>query len=321
MMTFPRELERHFFRDLDKTFITIWLITLVVGYSLIFYLSSLPPKQLSQEEVKKFIETIYRVKPAVVQRVERKAEKKVTVAEEVQKEAEEVREEVRPVTEEAKAERIEQQRAARRERQEQRRQAIAERVKILAAPTARGGVRRAGAATGGRAIGLTEGGEGKIDLKQTIGIVGDVGVAEKVKKLRGGGAVTTDIGDIDIAELKTLSAEDLSLMLKEAPLEVNRAAITARGSATKAQQRSAGAIADIVLQNKNQVQYCYWVLKRRDSSLRGKVVLEFSIAPSGEVVRVRFRESSWGGNPLGKQVEQCIENVVRSWHFEPIAES
>lgn len=321
-MTFPKELERNFFRDLDRTFYIIWLITLVIGYSLIFYLSSIPPKPLSQEEVKKFIETIYRVKPVAVPRVERGVEKKATVAEEAKgREAEEVKEEVKPVTEEAKAQRIEEQRAARRERQEKRRQAIAERVKILAAPTARGGVRRAGTATGGRAIGLSEGGVGQVDLKQTIGVVGDVGVAEKVKKLRGGGAVTADIGEIDIAELKAISAEELSLMLKEAPLEVSRSAITARGSATKAQQRSPGAIADIVLQNKNQVQYCYWVFKRRDSSLKGKVVVEFSIAPSGEIMRVRFRESQWGGNPLGQQVEACIENVIKSWRFEPIAES
>ncbi len=324
-ITFPKEFERHFFRDLDKNFMSILIITLIVGYSFCIYMASLPVKELTAEQVKKYTEAIYRVKAIAPAKLEVKKTGPKTEAGEAAK-VEETRQEeraaeVKPVTQEDKAARLAAERAERRERQEARRQAIAEKVKIVAGPTARGGAARRGAAAAREAIGLSGGSMSGFNVKEMVGMVGEAGTAEKVKKLRGGGAVSADVGEIDISALKALSSEELNLMLNEAPLQISRNAITAKGTGTKAKQRSQGAISDIVLENKNQVQYCYWTLKRRDSSLKGRVVVEFTIAPSGEVIRVRIRESNWGGNSLGNEVERCIENVIKSWHFEPIPDA
>ncbi|MBM3325883.1 MAG: AgmX/PglI C-terminal domain-containing protein [Calditrichaeota bacterium] len=323
-MTFPKEFERHFFRDLDRNYYTIWLITFIIGNAICLYMSGQPVKELTAEQVKKYTEAIYRVKATAPAKIAVKKETKAAVGEvakEEERPAEDRVAEAKPVTQEDKAERLAAERAARRERQEARRQAVAERVKIVAGPTARGGAARRGAAAAREAIGLSGGAMSGFNVKEMVGMVGEAGTADKVKKLRGSGAVSADVGDIDIAALKALSSEDINLMLNEAPLQISRNAITAKGSGTKAKQRSQGAISDIVLANKNQVQYCYWTLKRRDSSLKGRVVVEFTIAPTGEVIRVRFRESNWGGNALGGDVERCIENVIRSWHFDPIPDA
>lgn len=324
-MTFPAEFERHFFRDLDRGFFNIFLVCFILSNAITLYMASQPVKQFSEAEVKKYTEALYRVKAEPPKQVAKKQETKGAAEEVAEVKEEKVEEapkaEAKQVTAEEKQAKVEAERAKRKEKQEARRQALAEKVKIVAGPTAKGGARRGGAAAARAAIGLSEGGMEGFDVKGMVGMVGDAGTADKVKKLRGSGAVSADVGDIDIAELKALSAEDMNLMLNEAPIQVSRSAITAKGSGTKAKQRSQGAISDVVLQNKNQVQYCYWTLKRRDSSLKGKVVVEFTIAPSGEVIRVRFRESNWGGNALGAECEKCINNVISSWHFDPIGDN
>ena len=62
VMTFPRELERNFFRDLDYTFAAIWLAAFMIFNGMAFYMQSLPVKELSAEEVLKFTQAIYRVR-------------------------------------------------------------------------------------------------------------------------------------------------------------------------------------------------------------------------------------------------------------------
>ena len=52
----------------------------------------------------------------------------------------------------------------------------------------------------------------------------------------------------------------------------------------------------------------------------GQVQVEFTINPGGEVVRVRFRRSDWGRNPLQREVEKCIINIIQQWRFESIEE-
>ncbi len=345
-MTFPREFEKNFWRDLDREFAGIVFGTALFALISVLWGASQPVKVITLEEAKKYTETIYRVKAAApAPKVAQKTETKAIVQSEAPKEDERQtkrearREELQSKSSGgggavvgAKAERTANARAERAERQEARRAGISERVKILGGPTAKGGRRRGGAAAAREAIGLSGtdqgvgGGSAALDIKQLTGMIGEAGTAEKVKKLRSSGVVGAGVGEgegggIAISELKAMSSSDIDLMLNEAPIQVSRNAITAKGSGTKAKQRSQSAISDIVMQNKNQVQYCYWTLKRKDSSLKGKVVVEFTIAPSGEVVRVRFRESNWGGNASGADCEKCIENVITSWRFDSIGDS
>jgi len=321
-MTFPKEFERSFFRDFDRGFFLIWLVTFVVFNGLTLYMQGQPVKQLTMEEIEKYTAAIYRVRVATPQVVERVTEAAGAGEEAVVEEEEEV--EGVEISEVERREQLqrrrEEQRATRQARQTERRQEIAQRVGILAAPVAKGQRRRGGARAAGEAIGLRRGGTGGVDVGKMVGMVGTADMREKVEKLRGGGAIATDVGDIDIAAFQTLSAEDLDMILNEAPVALNRSAITAKGKGTKARQRSQAAISDIVLRNKSQVQYCYWALKRRDSNLKGRVEIEFIINPAGEVIRVRIRNSNWGGNRLGAEVERCIKNIISQWHFDPIGE-
>ncbi len=330
VMTFPKEFQHQFFRDVDKSFFLIWLVTFVLSTTFFHYMSTLPVKELTAEDVKRYTEVIYRVKATPPKTVETVAEESApaevtevpeeVVEEKVEEEKDEIVE-TQQVSEEVKKERREGKRAERRSRQELRRQkvqAAAQRMKILAGPTATGGRRTRGGAQEREALGLTSGKVEGADVKKMVGMVGDAGSADKVKKARGTGVVSEDVGDIDIEELRDISADDLDMMFQETSIELNKQAITARGRGAKSKERNQAAISEIVMKNKNQVQYCYWSLKRRDSSLKGRVVAEFTIDTSGAVIRVRFRQSEWGGNPLGSEVEKCIKNVISSWQFEPI---
>lgn len=320
--TFPKEYSHQFFRDFDKDFMLITIMTFLVTISMTVYMSSRPIQELSADDIRRYTEVIYRANIAPPKVVEKKVEEAVGGGEVEEEVVEEEKvEEEKPVTEEAKKEVREDKRAERRSRQESRREKVretAQRMKILAGPTARGKARAGGANAAREALGLSSGQMGGYDVKKMVGMVGDAGKADKVKKLRGGDAISEDIGDIDIEELRALSSEDLDLMLKEASVDLNEKAITAKGKGATSKQRSPAAISEIVMKNKNQVQYCYWTLKRRDSSLKGRVVVEFTIDAAGEVIRVRFREHNWGGNKLGDEVERCIQNVITGWRFDPI---
>ena len=333
-MRFPKELEKHWFRDLDKGFLVIWLLSFVILNTTAFFLSQRELRVMTQEELQAYTEVVHRVKVDTTP-VVKQEEATTGSGEAIEEEEEEaVVEEEKPKTEmsaQAKQEVRDAKKEARRQKQAARKAQIASKIKVLAAPTARGGRSRRGRSGGGRreraaALGLSGGGLGAAGgMKGSIGIVSDAGTASAVQKLRGGGAIgdeDIDLSGLDIGEaLGALSSDEMGLMLNEAPVELNKKAITAKGKAAKSAQRSQKAISEVVMQNKNQVQYCYWRLKRRDSSLKGKVQVRFTIEASGEVSRVKFRSKWSGNNPLGGEAETCIENVIKSWRFPPIAES
>jgi|GEM_PF-958957 outer membrane biosynthesis protein TonB len=325
VLTFPKDLEYHLLTDADKGFLFTWLFLFIVGFTLSYWGSLQPIQIISKEDIKKYQEVIYRVKATPPKKVEKIVEE-VATTEEVEEEPEEVVEEVvveKPKTEEVKKEVREEKRKKRKDRQEKRREKIREAAKhmaIVGGPTARGGRSRAGGASAREALGLSKGGLKGVDASKMAGLVSSGESADKIKKMRGGGEITDEVGELDISELKALSADDLQLMLKEATIKINKSAITAKGRGSKSKKRSPSAISGIVLQNKNQVQACYWTVKRRDSSLKGRVVVEFTISPAGDVIRVRFRKKDWGGNRLGVEVERCIKNIISSWHFDPIGE-
>ncbi|MDP8240322.1 MAG: AgmX/PglI C-terminal domain-containing protein [Candidatus Hatepunaea meridiana] len=319
VITFPREFERHFFRDLDYTFVIIWFIIFVIANSLVYYAQSIPVRQLTMEEVQKFNAAIYRIKKEK-KPVERVVETQggAEIPTEVEPEEEVVEEAPKEVTIEQKKAQRAAKKAARDVQRKAKMEKIASRIKILGGPTARRSGGRRSDASARAAVGLAASG-GSADLKGAL-VVTSASDAAKVKKLRGGAALTEDIGDLDIGDLRGFleNPDNLSAMLKEASIKLTRRAITARGKGTKTRQRSQKAISDIILTNKNQVQYCYYMFKRRDSNLTGQVMVEFTIAPNGSIKRVKFRSSEWGGSPLGKDVEKCITNIIKQWHFEPI---
>ena len=332
VMTFPKEFERHFFRDFDRYFSLILWITIIVFYSLAFYLQGLPPKQLSEQDIIDFQNVIYRIKPTPVVKDREKIVDTSTGVDEKEKPEEiiiddepEVVTDEKPVTEVAKVEKRQKQKVDRQAKQERKREKAAQLRKktVLASTTAVGGRQRAGGTdAAAKKIGIKSGSLKGSNVQKAAGFVSGAQAQETMKKLEHKGAVIADAGDdIQIASFEDMTSADQELMFQEAPLQLNENAITSTSrKGSKSAKRSRSAISTIVQKNKSQIQYCMYIYKKRDSSLNGRVVVEFTIDYSGRVSRVKInrRQTDWNGNKLGEEVERCIVNTISSWHFDPI---
>ncbi len=326
-MAFPRELERNFFRDLDYTFTTIWLTAFLIFNSTAFYMQSLPVKELSAEEVMKFTQAIYRVK------VERTKPEVLDVPKTGVSTAEPAPEPViannievnKPLSIEEKRAQREMKKLQRQAEFEANRKAIANRFKILAGPTSKGNRSARSAASAAAAVGLeTNDGVRGVDLsKGVLGIISNTKDARTVKSARGDGIITEEIGDLSVSDINNLLKQPgkLEEMLGMAPLKLPKGNITSSGTRSKAAGRSQQSISQVVLSNQRQVQYCYWMHKRRVTNLTGQVVVEFTISPEGTITKVRFRRSNWSVRAVRKEIERSIRNIIMQWRFDPIAES
>jgi len=324
-IVFPKEFERNFFRDLDRSFVGIWMLVFLIFNSTVFYMQSLPVKELTAEQVEKFTSAIYRVPLAKKPKRDVVRNTGSTIPQEIPVD---VPDKVLPdkdktLTVEDRRKAQEKRRAEQRAKAEEKRKAIADRFKIPTAPTVKGNRHNRGNISAIAMAGLQPGKMDGFKLdKSILGIATNANDIKTIKKARQGGVITEDIGEITIADMDAFFASsDFTEMLSEASLKLTRGAITTSAKKTSSAGRSQAAISQVILSNKNQVHYCYWTFKRRDSSLKGRIVVEITIAPIGEVIRVRFRNSNWERNPLRKDVEKCITNIIKQWRFEPIDNS
>lgn len=67
----------------------------------------------------------------------------------------------------------------------------------------------------------------------------------------------------------------------------------------------------VIRQHVNEVRFCYEKELTRDGGLQGRVLVQFTILPTG-AVNGSVVQSSTMGNPA---VEQCIAGAVRRWQF------
>lgn len=67
----------------------------------------------------------------------------------------------------------------------------------------------------------------------------------------------------------------------------------------------------IIRRHLNEVKFCYEKELTRNPNLQGRVMVQFTISPTGSVV-ASIVQSSTMGNPI---VEQCIAAAVRRWEF------
>ena len=72
-----------------------------------------------------------------------------------------------------------------------------------------------------------------------------------------------------------------------------------------------GALERYVKARKPAIVACYEMELRRDASLKGKVVVQFSISPNGRATGVEIAESSLGNDAVGS----CIQKLIRTWVF------
>jgi TonB family protein len=66
-----------------------------------------------------------------------------------------------------------------------------------------------------------------------------------------------------------------------------------------------------IRQHVNEVKFCYERELTRDNSLEGRVMVQFTIATTGQVVSSVVQ----GSTLRNAQVEQCISSAVRRWQF------
>ena len=67
----------------------------------------------------------------------------------------------------------------------------------------------------------------------------------------------------------------------------------------------------IIRRHLNQVRYCYQKELQANPRLAGRVVVKFTIDPSGKVVAVKVQSSTLNN----KKVEQCVARAVKNWLF------
>jgi TonB family protein len=81
-------------------------------------------------------------------------------------------------------------------------------------------------------------------------------------------------------------------------------------------ERSNRAISRIVEAHRGSIVYAYTRELRKKTSLRGKVLLIFTISPEGKVTECRVEESAMNWPPL----EESLVRMVKTWRFPEIPE-
>jgi len=79
----------------------------------------------------------------------------------------------------------------------------------------------------------------------------------------------------------------------------------ARGSLDKK------VIKNVILEHNKEVRACYQIQLVRQPDLAGRVLSQFTISGSGDVIEAIVRDSTLG-NP---SVEECVRRRVLSWKF------
>jgi TonB family protein len=82
------------------------------------------------------------------------------------------------------------------------------------------------------------------------------------------------------------------------------------------EERSTRTIARVVAAHTGAIRYAYNRELRKKPSLRGKIVLTFTISPEGNVTECHIEESAMKWPPL----ENSLVKIVRTWRFPEIPE-
>ncbi len=312
--TFPKEFNRDWFGELDKRFLIIFLITLVFHVAVVGYLQGIEWKLMTEEEVSRYLDSIYRVTPVKIERAARVAKTLATkgAGEAVEEVVEEAAPEATTPTRTAK------RRGTTAELKQKSRKMLESARNIgifrVAGTGMQGGAGSGGTGSSGVARGLKAGGGlSGVEVGKIAGIATG-SAADKVEKARGGTRIEEGTGGIDITKLTEAQIDELlaasSVEIAELP-EVE-------GLAAKNVNRSGASIRAVADANQQLVKNCYNKYKRKDINLKGKVKVEWTILPSGKVSKVRIISSEWTKPSLGRRVEAALIEVIMTWLFDPI---
>jgi TonB family protein len=154
-----------------------------------------------------------------------------------------------------------------------------------------------GGASGGGDIAAALAGAGGVGVatSDALGANGPKG-GDSGKVASIGDLGTSGGGKVDLGAKKEVAVEG---RVKDAAPEVESADV------------DRDALARYVKSRLRAIQNCYEKELKRNPSLKGKVVVRFSIKPSGKTGDIEIEENTLGNEAVGS----CIRTVVRSWAF------
>jgi TonB family protein len=153
------------------------------------------------------------------------------------------------------------------------------------------------AGTGGTGFGGTEPGSGLIGIE---GQLKDANVSEPIQVSRLGTASGQPFGSLSGSS----SGEAVGSLSEEYVAPERR------------EERSTRTIGRVVAAHTGSIRYAYNRELRKKPSLRGKIVLTFTISPEGNVTECHIEKSAMNWPPL----EKSLVKMVRTWKFPEIPE-
>lgn len=333
---FPKEFTHHAIRDMDKEFVYILLITFLVLVACIGYMSAQPVKTINSKDLANHINWIYsqvyRVKitkdqPLLTRSRKDKPETiqndmaELNTPENTQSDNTDNFAEVNnnskatPTNQpRSRINRIENLRNERAKNLE-----AARNMHKLVAPTSRkADQKKSGSSENYQEFGLTPNSKKTYDLKTFSGISNSASPVQRQKGTYQSTAITEVTEDINISRLNLLTDVDYDLIFEDAVPNIGQEPVFTKETGAHSLFRNSESISKVVFKNQNQIKYCFWAEKRRDSALTGRVVVEFTINPAGKVIAVKIAQSQWTNPFIGKKVETSIKNIISGWRFSAI---
>jgi len=326
---FPKEFERQWSELVDKRFALILLASFVIHFLTAFYFAINPPSdQLSSKEIRKIQEQyVDLVLKEPIKKVEEFPEEFVVTEKAVEKEESEggetsVGKDKRAATSEMKGGTAEARKAQYDAGEVQRRRTREQISEEVSSKGLLGVLSGSGSAATGEGVadllGEVESGEGNLDnvFSQLDGIkVADGssgGGAGGTTGTGGGkgvkGSRTTSGGGIDALVSGGGAAKSTSVQRKGS-LVVSSISAVEDEKGMKSDSRNSDDVSEIVNNHNAAIQYCYQRELKRDPNLKGKLVVRFTIAPSGRVTDVNVVSSTLNN----QRVERCVVSRIQRW--------
>ena len=325
-----REYRRPLLKSMDRRFVIILLLSILVESTLVLWLSSRPVDDYSEKEIAHIREQFANF--ILDEREKSESEEDQSGPGAADQRVSEVAESGAGETSAEDETMVASSETSRERRTQKRLQSAADRQRSREAITQEvsqkgllGLLTGTGSATQGRAVTGIFSGEKNVqasqDLDQILKSVDGLKTQNRgqgsgeynIASASARGGRTGDQATIDdlVAARETASSESISRkgnLMVEAPVNII-------GRAKKSQARSAQALQAVLYGHVQAIQYCYERELKRNPSLKGKVTVRITVNPEGHVSNVEIINSTMNNN----RVERCILSRIRLCKdFSPI---
>lgn len=318
LVGFPKEFEKSFWDVFDKRFYAILLVTWIVIYAFVFFMTTRQWEISAQDKQKikqTYLKQLYaEIMPEEPLSTEGEGEGMAT--EEPAPLPEKLSETTQKLVKESQSERVKRRRAGVGARRAKRRvmEQEAAGYGVLAALTASGG-----GGTGEAYAGLADVESGMPGIADASAIAGGATALREASRrgdrsrIAKGGGFGGEVGETGIDDLikGTGVSESASVTRRGSIKLAQETKVTGRGSAVSG--RDPEVIDAVINQNKASVEYCYQSQLKLNPNLRGEILLSFVILPNGRVGAVKILKSTLNN----AKVEKCIIRAVRRWSNFP----